>query len=388
MSFRPVYKLRSWMPSIQNMDYDTIIKNERSVDELICNDMFSVRHMSCSPAAIEILEKYLEHVDLLELTKNPAAVHLFDRLYESNKFPIVNVRLDDEYNRYMILFEFMNYPHYHNIPLQNPYLFNIFRNPNAMSFIMKHFKHLFSSDYKPPTKMLEYEQKWLLMALCTNPSAIDILLTLDEKFIHFDLLMENPKCHLVLEKYPKMYEHLFDLDVSIHLLCYHNEDTLRFMTKNYKDRIFNPGFRYNLHLNNSDYAIELLMENYDEILWRHLCNNTNPKAIELLRQNKDKIHWSTLSSNEAAIELIEEKIMEGDNINRIHEIFNLQKLALNKGIYVLNTQQMKLNINRKMEHTQMSFVEELTSKVFHPIRVSRHLINYNYNLLSDEYEST
>lgn len=59
MSFRPVYKLRSWMPSIQNMDYDSTIKNERSIDELISNDMFSVRDMSSYPAAIEILWRHL-----------------------------------------------------------------------------------------------------------------------------------------------------------------------------------------------------------------------------------------------------------------------------------------------------------------------------------------
>ena len=397
MSFVPVYKPRSWVPNIQYMDYNAIINNEHAIDDLLNSDMLVINDLSHHPGAIELLERNLDNVNLLELTRNPAAVHIFEKLYLSNKFPIIDMLYIDDYKKHHMMFEMMFYPHYNNIPVQNLYLFNIFQNPSAICFIMKHFKYLLSNDYKPENKTQEYQQRWLLMALCKNPSAIDILLTLDEKYIHFESLMENPQGYIVLEKYPKRHKRLFKIDIGVDLLYYHNEGSLRFVTKHYSERMQMLHFWFNIHYNESDYALELLMKNPDKILWNHLCYNTNPKAIELLRKNKDKIDWKILSCNHGAIELIEEKLMEDDNMDKIHEILDLNRLARNKNIYVLDTKQMNFNINvpmyigkdntinGKKHKIYWSFVEELISKVFHPSRVYKHLNQYGYELFDDKY---
>jgi hypothetical protein len=38
-------------------------------------------------------------------------------------------------------------------------------------------------------------------------------------------------------------------------------------------------------------------------------SSSNPSAIELLKNNKDKINWGSLSNNQAAIELLKEKLI-------------------------------------------------------------------------------
>ena len=86
MSFVPVYKPRSWVPNIQYMDYNAIINNEHAIDDLLNSDMLVINDLSHHPGAIELLERNLDNVNLLELTRNPAAVHLFEKLYLSNKF--------------------------------------------------------------------------------------------------------------------------------------------------------------------------------------------------------------------------------------------------------------------------------------------------------------
>ena len=53
-------------------------------------------------------------------------------------------------------------------------------------------------------------------------------------------------------------------------------------------------------------AIEMLRENLDNINWRNLCANESYPAMELLKGNLDKIHWDILSCNPFAVGLLSE----------------------------------------------------------------------------------
>jgi hypothetical protein len=60
---------------------------------------------------------------------------------------------------------------------------------------------------------------------------------------------------------------------------------------------------HNLSKNNNEYAVDLLLENVIKIDWVSLCENTNDRALELLKQRPDKIYWGVLSANPAEIAL-------------------------------------------------------------------------------------
>ena len=55
-------------------------------------------------------------------------------------------------------------------------------------------------------------------------------------------------------------------------------------------------------LSSNQAAIHLLEKNLDKIDWYWLSGN--PEAIHILEQNPDKINWSYLSLNPAAIHII------------------------------------------------------------------------------------
>ena len=71
----------------------------------------------------------------------------------------------------------------------------------------------------------------------------------------------------------------------------------------------------------------------------------NPGAIDLLEKNQDKIHWRMLSENPA--------------------IFELDYLSLKNRIQPL--------------------VEELMQKCYHPNRLKKYLLEYQYDLGDDQY---
>ena len=115
-------------------------------------------------------------------------------------------------------------------------------------------------------------------------------------------------------------------------------------------------------------AIHLIEQNPDKVNWRGLSKN--PKAIHLLEQNPDKINWYDLSKNPNAIHLLEP--------NQDENCFYSEKISLNPSIFVIDYPVLKKRIE--------TFKEELIAKCFHPDRLTRYLVTYNYDIGEDEYQ--
>ena len=363
MSFRPIYKLRTWVPSIHHMDYESVLNNPNCIDELEKQDMMDVTHLSGNPAAIEIIEKNMDQVDFAALSHNTGAVHLFQKLYDESKITIHMTETD--YNV--------------NIHHEKLCLFNIAQNPAAIPFIEKNYGYLLKSGYECSNK--DYHLKAALTyALSMNPNAIHLLENINTSWIHIESLLMNPNGWKLLEKNDSKFVFESYDRRELNDLFSHNEESLKMIMGYYP--VFLRSSWIQLHYNPSDYAIEILKTENFPINWELLCCNENPKAVELLKQNKDKINWHELSKNPSAIELLEEKALE--NPNSLHNIFDLEALATNPAIYILDHEKMKKRISSPMVN-DLSFVEELTRNTLHPERIKKYLINYQYDLLGDEY---
>lgn len=93
----------------------------------------------------------------------------------------------------------------------------------------------------------------------------------------------------------------------------------------------------------------------EKINWHYL--SSNPAAIRLLEENPDKIHWWWLSKNPAAVHLLKQ------NPDKI----DLGMLSQNPNIMEIICE---LDYDA-MKGTMQPFAEELTSYVFHPVRMNR-----------------
>lgn len=60
----------------------------------------------------------------------------------------------------------------------------------------------------------------------------------------------------------------------------------------------NNSYYSNLSKNNSDFALDRLEANVNEINWDNLSLNTNDRAIHLLFQNEDKINLFNFALNQ------------------------------------------------------------------------------------------
>ena len=99
----------------------------------------------------------------------------------------------------------------------------------------------------------------------------------------------------------------------------------------------------------------------DKIDWCELSRN--PNAITLLEQNPDKISWCELSLNPNAIPLLEQ------NPDKIDWYWLSENPNIMEIICELDYHDMK--------GTMQPFAEELTSYVFHPVRMNRIAEQYN-----------
>jgi hypothetical protein len=112
--------------------------------------------------------------------------------------------------------------------------------------------------------------------------------------------------------------------------------------------------------------MSILYDNIPLICWSSL--STNPSAKELLEQNIDRVNWRGLSLNPSCMDILEKNISLVDWIN----------ISANPEIFVLDYKAIKERIQ--------PFVEELMMKCYHPMRVERYLIQYNYDIGDDIYE--
>ena len=383
MSYRPIYKLRSWVPNIMHLSYNAILNNPRCIHAMEEADLINMDDLSAHPGAIELLEKHEDKIDYSELSCNTEAIHLFEKLYKKKMFILTNEII----NSAVIDITYDEFLKIYNGNKKKLSLCKIMENTNAISFIEKYFIDLLL-DVKKCDNMEEYIKKTrLIESLCKNKNAIHILEQIDPKMLNIIKLAENEKGYKIFEKNENLRKSLFETTES-DWLTYHGEESLKLVMKYYPEKIFEYDHWIALHYNSSDYAVDILLKNKEKLIYRLLCFNENPKIIEYFKKYKEKIDWKNIGYNKAAIELIEEKVYEGDNKNKLHEIFDFDRLVRNPEIFVLDRVAMQEQINKKSEKiNSVSFVEELMQKVMHPDRVRRYLYEYEYDILDDTYVS-
>ena len=93
----------------------------------------------------------------------------------------------------------------------------------------------------------------------------------------------------------------------------------------------------------------------------------NSSIFKNIKQNLDKINWAALSMNPACIDILEQNKDKIDWVN----------ISLNPEIFTFDYDAIKKRIE--------PLVEELMMKCYHPIRLERLLLTYNYDIGSDEY---
>ena len=103
-------------------------------------------------------------------------------------------------------------------------------------------------------------------------------------------------------------------------------------------------------------------KNPTKINWMSLSTNHN--AIHLLERELHKIDWLLLSMNPNAISLLK---ANQDKINP--DIIFWTAIYANPSIFKLDTDAMR--------NQCQPFAEELTARVFHPLRMQRLCYNYN-----------
>lgn len=368
MSFQPIYKLRKWVPSIQHLDYENALNNERCVDELIKQDMVNISDLSAHPCAIDLIEKNMEEVNIVELSRNPAAVHLFKKI--SRDIGIVEqLRTID----YLDIQKGKN--------VDKLCLYEIAQNPEAVSYVERNYGYLLDNNY-PCNNNKDYNRKRAItLGLSSNPNAIHILEKLNDTWIDIDELLTNPNGWKILEQRKTLRKKALKSN-QVDYLYAHSEESLNFVTKYDPGNIDRQSMWIALHYNPSNNALKTLKTKPHEISWEALCQNESPYAIEYLKKNKNRIHWDLLSGNPGAIDLLEEMALKEPN--SVHEKMDLNKLATNKEIYILDYEKMKEKINTPLVN-DLSFVEELVHKVFHPVRVEKYLVEHQYDLLDDCY---
>ena len=117
------------------------------------------------------------------------------------------------------------------------------------------------------------------------------------------------------------------------------------------------------YLSGNPNAIHILEKNLDNVDWIWLSRN--PNAIPILEKNLDKVNWITLSINPNAIHILEK------NLDKVY----WEMLSKNQNI----TQMFPLDLldYEKMRERNKLFAEELTSKVFNPMRLMNICETYN-----------
>ena len=377
MSFRPLYKIRNWMPNIKNLNYEDLLNNPRCINEVEKNDMVSEKDLSGHPDAIHLLEKSPDKIDYIELSRNPSAVHLFEKTY-----------LNDAYVVTQNMYELSNYKDVKHLgkclSLYNKCLclYNIFQNPQAISFVEKHFGYMFQYDHKCLTKEEFYMKQWLITALCINENAIHLLERVPLSTIDVESLTKNPNGYKLFEKFEFLRHKVLKNYTLYSSLCSYNEESIKFLEKYGIDIVNEPCSWLSLHYNNSDYALDILEKHSSNINWWALCLNENPRAIKMLKSARQFINWTVLFNNPAAIDMIEDYVKDKHVITSFNKI-QMSNLTRNPEIFVLDTDAMKQQINQPQDG--ISFVEELTMKHYHPKRLQYYLETYNYNILDDVY---
>ena len=137
------------------------------------------------------------------------------------------------------------------------------------------------------------------LVINTNPNIgplLENVLSSKNPSYHWFLMSKshNPSILAFIEKHPEG----IDWNELSKNEC---EDAMRILEKN-QDKI-----KWS-HLSGNSFAIEILKNNTDNIVWHSFCSNPNPKAIEMIEQmlieDQSKINFESLSQNPNAIHII------------------------------------------------------------------------------------
>ena len=90
-------------------------------------------------------------------------------------------------------------------------------------------------------------------------------------------------------------------------------------------------------LSSNPAAIHMLEQNLDNVDWYRV--SSNPTAIHILEKNLDKVNWMQLSSNPAAIHILEQ------NLDKV----DWRGLVWNPNIYVVDKKETRKLIKKKVD---------------------------------------
>ena len=361
----PVYKLLDWI-DINKLYWDGLSRNPNAIDLLKNNlDKVCIICLLVNPNVLDII--HLIDVTLLEKCLNRFSKSGTNRLFRN-----INV-----------IKLLKNYP-------DKIDWCSLSSNPDAVKILKNKYPERINWDCLTlninieAIKLLKQNPKkinWKLLCYNSNDEAIELIKE-NPKKINWSNLSSNANIKAIelLKQNPKKIDWR-------QLSLNPNSEALKLLKENPKKISWsnlsinsNPEaidlFKTNpdceslvydyLASNVSDKAIELLIENIDELTdfgWFTLSYNTNSKAIQLLKNNLDKLddEWQNLSYNKNPdiMDLLKEKQ---------HLIF-WDVLSDNPNIFQLDYEQMKKNFE--------PLAKEIIEVVCHPNRIGRLMKQYN-----------
>jgi hypothetical protein len=170
---------------------------------------------------------------------------------------------------------------------------NISLNPHpmAMDYLEKHINEI---------NTLVYYKGEIWKNISSNPFSYNILMT-NKECIDFKGLCSNTN-PIILKVLEQHIDNIKEINIAFNIVDWNI-----------------------LSMNESDYALQILLNNQDNIVWDMFCYNTNRKAVELLLENQDKIDWKIISQNTCP--LIIEFIT--DNFYELYHLIDFEWLSAN-----------------------------------------------------------
>jgi ribosomal protein L24E len=322
--------------------------------------------LSRNPNAIDLLKQNLDKIDIIELFDNPNIldiIHLID-----------TTLLENCLNRFSKSGSNLLFTNINVIKLLNKYSLAIDWTSLSLNTNTKAIELL----KKNPKKI-----NWRLLCYNSNDEAIELLKDNPKKINWSNLSRNiNTKAIKLLKQNPKKID-WYNLSQNP------NQEALKLLKENPKkiswsNLLINPNpeaidllktnpdcealLYDDLASNVSDKAIELLIENIDELTdfgWITLSYNTNSKAIQLLKNNLDKLknNYIVLSYNENPD--IMELLKENQHLIYWHG------LSDNSNIFKLDYEQMKKNFE--------PLAKEIIEAACYPNRIRRIMKQYNFD---------
>jgi hypothetical protein len=328
MTEATMYTLRDWIPE-EKLDIKTLCQSHHPaaiaiLEKHLDSSQIDWTYLSRNPAAIHIIEQNLDKVDWEHLSTNHAAIHILSK----NLDRIDWTRLSGNVAAISLLEQHIERINWHCLS----------SNVVAISLLEKHIDKIdwsaLSENENALPLLLDNPEKinWNLLSL--NPSALTVLRQNEDKINWWNLVCCNPNDarYPMLEKYwiktkDQITRQDQILDQNTWWMICRNPKAIRFIEKHE-------------HLAN----------------WQAL--STNCAAIHLIEKNVDgRVDWDTLSYNPAALHLLEK------NQDRIH----WRNLTTNPTVlFAYNYEAMKKRCN--------IFKEELMETMFHPINYDKFAV--------------